>query len=338
SGLYSNIYVISYSEGASEETQDIYSQVIENISFLINVADTQVCSTSGNSCSSDLDCSYTTGEVCGSDKLKIMRDTRRIADMKDIAILIDAYGEENGTCSGTTTQTCELDADCPSSETCEVTVPTLSSGTAVRSLASSGWSSWVSTLGGAVNDDGIPVDPLNAYTTCTGYSSDTCVNTTTGAYSCPVDSHVYHYRAVGARDYEVGVELEYTASSWVNVVDSSTTDNVAFYTSSFCDGNIYGTSSTCGDGIIGTNVGADGVSGTSDDSTETCEIGDLLAQACTTESGLAGTANADCNSTCSGYTLSASATCSATSCGDGVINGTEICDDGANNGEYGYCG
>ncbi len=329
SGLYSNILVISYNEGASDVTKAVYDQMLENLSFLTNVTDTPVCSTTAStSCSADADCP--SGETCLDDKAKIMRDTARLGDIKDVSIAVDAYSADNKTCSSTTSQSCDADSDCPGDETCEVTVPALSSGTSVRSLASSAWSSWQETLGGAVDATSLPTDPLNAYAACSGYDSATCVNQTSGSYSCPAGSFVYHYRSVGSRDYEVTTELEYTALSWVNDVDADSTDNVTFYTSSYCDGDVYGSSSTCGDGIIGTS---------SSGANETCEIGQVHAETCTTADGSTGTANATCNSTCSGYdAVPAGATCTATSCGDGIVNGTEECDDGAKNGEYGYCG
>jgi cysteine-rich repeat protein len=305
-GLYSNIFVITYNEGASEETIAIYEQMLESASFLLNVS------------SED-------------DQDKITRDAQRLGDLKDIAIAVAAYGEENRACSETSSQSCSEDSDCPGDETCEAIVPTLSAGTAVRALASSAWGSWNSTFGGALDDDSLPTDPLNTYATCDGYNADTCVNQTTGAYSCPDGSQVYHYRAVGEHNYELATDLEYTASAWVNDLDDDTADAVTFYTSSYCDGDVYGVSSSCGDGIIGTN---------SSGATEVCEIGDVNAQSCATDDGNAGTANAECNSDCSGYTLSSDAVCSAGTCGDGVVDTTlgEECDDGSFNGDYGYCG
>lgn len=330
SGLYSNIVVVTYNEGASEETRSIYEQMLESLTFLLNVSNDGTCSASGNACTQDDQCTTESGEYCVSDKLAILRDTDRLADMKDISIFVDAYGEANRTCSSTASQSCTADADCPDSETCEAIVPALSSGTAVRSLASSVWSSWTSTLGGALGDD-LPTDPLNVYAACDGYDSATCVNQTTGAYMCPVDSHVYHYRSVGDRAYELAVDLEYTRLPWVNDIDADATDAVTIRTSSYCDGDVYGTSSFCGDGIIGTN---------SDGTTEVCELGDLSASTCTMTDGGSGVANASCNSSCTGYELSADAVCLAGTCGDGVVDASagETCDDGALNGAYGYCG
>jgi cysteine-rich repeat protein len=321
-GLYSNIVVISYNEGASEETQNVYEQIIANVTFLTNVADSAVCSDDGSACSSDLDCGGIA--VCGSDKLKITRDTQRLADLQNLSLLVTAYGEENMTCSDTATQTCSSDADCPADETCEAIVPALSSGTDVRSLSSSAWSSWNETLGGALDAGPLPTDPLNTYTACSGYDSATCVNTTTDAYICPSGSHVYHYRAIGDRSYGLGTDLEYRDLNWVDDLEDASNDTVSFSTSGYCSNTVYGTSSLCGDGIIGAS--------------ETCETGDTNAIACTTADGAAGSEDQVCNISCTGWTLPADAVCTAGGCGNGVIEAGESCDDGSLNGEYGYCG
>jgi cysteine-rich repeat protein len=304
--LYSNIVVISYNEGASDETKNIYEQMIANAGFLTNVADS-------------------------AERLEIAHDTQRLSDLKDIASAVDVYGEESRTCSSTVTQTCAEDADCPDDETCEAIVPALSSGTAVRALASSAWGSWTSTFGGALNGDTLPVDPLNTYAECSGYDSATCVNQATGAYSCPVGSHVYHYRSVGTRAYELATDLEYTTLPWADPIESDSTDNVTFYTSSYCDGDVYGISSSCGDGIIGIN---------SDGTTEVCEVGDINADPCRTADDISGTVNASCDSDCLGYTAASDAVCNTGTCGNGVVDIDlgELCDDGEFNGKYGYCG
>lgn len=321
-GLYSNIVVISYNEGASEETKNIYDQMIADVAFMTNVADSAVCSDDGSSCSSDMDCTGTA--VCGSDKLKITRDTERLADLQNLSLLVTAYGEENMTCSDTTTQTCSADADCPDGETCEAIVPTLLSGTDVRSISSSAWSSWDNTLGGALGEGSLPVDPLNAYEACSGYDSATCVNTTTDEYICPTGSHVYHYRAIGERSYGLATDLEYRDLNWVDDLEDASNDTVSFSTSGYCSDTIYGTSSLCGDGIVGAS--------------ETCETGDTNAVVCTMEDGSAGTENQNCNSSCNGWTLPDTAVCTAGECGNGVVDAGEDCDDGSLNGEYGYCG
>ncbi len=73
----------------------------------------------------------------------------------------------------------------------------------------------------------------------------------------------------------------------------------------------------CGDSVIQAGLG------------ETC---DSNSQSCTTSTGYAGTES--CNGSCTGF-----GTCSTTEfCGDSVINGTEVCDDGSSlNGQPNQC-
>lgn len=363
--MYSNIIAVSYNESASEETQAIYAGMLASATFLHNVANVAFCYTNGventNTCSADSDCPaeeitavcntrerfcYSGTEktttrcasntdcadveptiVCGNDKDKITRDAKRLEDSRTIAAAVSAYGTENGTCSATTAQTCTESSECPGTETCEAIVPTLASGTDIRSLSSSAWGSWTQTLGGAIGT--LPTDPLNTYAACLeGDNAATCVNETTDVYTCPENSYVYHYRAVGDRDFEVGLQLEYR-NGWANAIDSSTTDSVTYAVNTYCNDTAYGASSSCGDGIIGTNA--------TTSRAERCEIGDVQAKVCTTEDGLRGAQNDICNDSCTGYVADSTAVCTAGSCGDGVINNTETCDDGSANGTYGHC-
>ena len=357
--MYANMFAVSYNEGASEDTLAMYDMVVESLAFAINVDDDRLCYASGAlvtdsdgntvACSSDLDCDVESGQECGSVKLKLMRDITRLGDVKDVGRAIDAYGDENGACSDTTAQSCTEDSECPDGETCNPLVPTLPSGTFVASLASSAWESWGTMLGGALGED-LPVDPLNDYSSCgddatafAAFNATSCVNETTGAYACPEDSYAYHYRAVGSDGFELYAALEYGSETWFGDYDDDATDAYDYFAAesgsgdSFCDGDTYGASTLCGDGVVGSG--------------ETCEIGDTgSASACdldeTDDSDGNGDATDDedgvvnqiCNSTCTGYEASATATCTATSCGNGVVDGSEECDDGAQNGRYGYCG
>ncbi|MBU4315146.1 IPT/TIG domain-containing protein [Patescibacteria group bacterium] len=313
--LYSNMIVISYNLGASDETVDIYDQLVENISFVTNVGDLSLChdSIAGSDsglCVSDLDCS--TGSTCGSSKKKLVRDIDRLNDITDLASSIAS------------------------------TTPQLVSGTYVRSLDASAWTSWDDVLADEIGDS-IEPDPLNAYNGCgagaySSYDSETCVNQTTGAYVCPVGSYTYHYRALGSDGYMLGAELEFQSGTWATDIDLDTTDNRQINIGAlgsgdgfangpaFCNGTtVWGVSSTCGDGIVGSG--------------ETCEIGDTsVGASCTTSTSLSGFYVTECNSTCTGYTTPTDALCDPLSCGNGVIEGAEQCDDGSLNGSYGFCG
>lgn len=350
--LYSNIYVISYNEGASEDAINIYNQMLENWSFVINLEDTNLChdgtAYTSTVCSSDLDCDTGAGEFCASDKDKIRRDTARLADMTTIQSTLNGYGNQNGLCSATTSQSCETSADCPAGETCQSSYPALQSGTFVRSISASAWSSWDDNLGALLGV--LPDDPLNDYVECgegttnADHSAETCVNEALGEYICPEESFVYHYRSEGAFGYSITSELEYESSAnsaWASDIDQDASDNLeivvgnaatgsgnGFSTSAaFCDGSSYGDSDICGDGIVGSGeaceVGQEGPTGSSCDSD-----GDGI------DDGFRSTI---CNASCTAFEVSDAAACVPYSCGNGLIEGTEICDDGSLNGSYGFC-
>lgn len=348
--LYANIYVISYNEGASEDTIAVYNQVLENFHFATNVASDGLCYDASDAptdtvCDDDSDCDGDAGEYCGDDVAKLRRDTQRLADMTDMTATVAAYGAENGQCSATTSQFCSEDSECPSGETCEAIAPALSSGTYVRGLAASTWASWTDALEAALDGDALSTDPLNTYSACSeGYNASTCVDEARGAYTCPENSYAYHYRALGAQNYAVYADLEFGDGVWVNDIASTdaagtiviggasaSTTASGFSTSLFCDGSTYGTSTYCGDGVIG--------------GSEVCEVGDLggTAEACdadTTDSDTTenGTRSQVCNSACTAWTTDTSITCAVATCGNGVVDSGEECDDGDNNGRYGYCG
>ncbi|RMD51147.1 DUF4215 domain-containing protein [Candidatus Parcubacteria bacterium] len=321
--LYPNIFVISYNEGASEETKNIFEQLLENISFNTNLDDTNLCLDSGSYtdtvCDTDLDCS--SGETCADEVGKIQRDMRRLLDMKTIATVIDGYQADN---DGYT--------------------PALESGTYVAPISASMWPSWSDILPSLLGTS-IPSDPINEYSDCSSedydFDSDTCVDHTRGAYMCPEGSYIYHYRAFGEDGYYLTSELEYNDASWYADIDDDTSDNEYIVvgagsgasakgfssTPAFCDGSVYGVSTTCGDGIVG--------------GSEVCEIGDTDSELCDYDGdGVAddGTITTKCNSSCSGYEEDSDAVCSPFECGNGIVEDGEECDDGSFNGEYGYCG
>lgn len=349
--LYSNMFIISYNSGASQETIDIYNQLLSNLSFNTDMEDTGLCIDSSGSytddvCSSDQDCDWANSEVCGDDQGKIQRDLTRLTDVTDIVEAIEDYGESHGYCSSTTSQTCTADSQCPESETCEPAVPTLRSGSFVAGLTSSAWSSWneqfASELGVA-----LPSDPINGYVNCgegtdnTAYDADTCVNQTLGEYLCPLsETNVYHYRAYGPGGYYLGAELEYRATSWNDSIDQDISDdaNLRVYartgsgdgfvgTSYFCNDTRWGAETSCGDGVIG--------------GSEVCEVGDAVeAELCDYDGD--GTADDGsiaqvCASDCLTTEDDPAASCKAFECGNGVVDAGETCDDGSLNGSYGYC-
>ncbi|MBT3231116.1 hypothetical protein HN358_05075 [Candidatus Uhrbacteria bacterium] len=314
--LYPNIVIVSYNYGASSTAVEIYDMFIENMSLVNNIDDTAMCYRStdgdyGDSCTSDLDCT-TVGYECADEKSKLMRDMDRLGDVTDIASYMGG------------------------------TIPQIESGSFVRSLTSSVWTSWNDVLADELGVS-VAADPLNQYILCgTGrysdYDSETCVNEITGQYLCPVDSRTYHYRTYGDAGYVIGAELEFEQGSWVPDIDNNIYDDYQILIggsgtgdgfqngAAFCDGStVWGSSDICGDGIVG--------------SAETCEIGDTTSGAAcdSDEDGVNdGYILNNCNSECSGY--DATLECEVLSCGNGVLEAGEECDDGSLNGSYGFCG
>jgi cysteine-rich repeat protein len=101
----------------------------------------------------------------------------------------------------------------------------------------------------------------------------------------------------------------------------------------FCAGSIVGSSTVCGDGIKGPN--------------EACEIGDVSVAQCTPSGGPtnSGHQNLSCindNGTCrfqtSAEASAKGSSCVPAQCGNGVVEGSEQCDDGALNGTINHCG
>ncbi|MFA6130858.1 MAG: IPT/TIG domain-containing protein [Patescibacteria group bacterium] len=353
SALYPNIYILSYNEGASDDTIEIFNQIVANLSLMTNVSSAGFCTIVNNkwtiggaytttTCSSDFDCGV--GETCGDVRSKIQRDAARLTDLRTIENALAVYGASNGTCSATTSQRCTKSSDCPTDESCTPSYPQLESGTYVRSLVVSSWSSWNEAFGKTLGTT-LPLDPINEAPACgvadssfESYEADTCVNTTTGAYLCPLNSYAYHYRSLGPNDFDLTAELEYRLADWVYDIDTSTTydlivggntsTKVEGFTggTAYCDSStVYGSSSSCGDGIVGSG--------------ETCELGEVgPLVSCTDSAGFSGTSTQVCNATCKGWTLPTGATCTAYSCGNGLVESGEICDDGSLNGTYGFCG
>lgn len=303
--LYANVYAISYNEGANDDTIEIYNQMVENLKFAVNVDDVTMC---GDEVAN-----------CASGREYLQRDLRRLTDMTDLRSTVIDYKSINGV------------------------VPSLPSGTFVRSLTSSIWESWNSILGGALQAT-LAADPINDYLACAeagyeAYDAETCVNELTGTYVCPLASQAYHYKAVGDNEAYVYADLEYTGGTWVNPIENSSLDGVTlsvgnssavasgFTPTAFCDGtSIYGASTSCGDGVVGGD--------------EICELGQLggTTSECQTLDGLSGTRAQVCDAVCTGYTDNLDGACVVATCGDGVVDLLEECDDGSLNGVYGFCG
>ncbi len=357
--LRPNIYILSYNQNASTETTQIFDQLISNFNLLADIADgsPKVCAgagVAGKACVSDIDCG--TAGVCLDNKGKIARDMQRLTDVNRYARSIETYAAQNGTCSATTTKACKLSADCPQGESCVPLVPSLAAGTFVPGLVASTWPSWSTILGGEI--PGIGTDPINRYVsneegvpTCPGGTKEngTCYNEPSRTYVCKEGSHVYHFTresGVADKSYRLIASLEYGQAKWeyavptysLGIVEFDVDPNTAgalpagFVKSpQYCNDSARGGSSICGDGIVG--------------GTETCEVGQITGtRDCSLPDGPDAGTEADvgkltqrCAASCRAVEDQPGAICAPAVCNNGVIDPGEECDDGVDNGRYGFC-
>jgi cysteine-rich repeat protein len=230
--LYSNVYVVSYNDGATAVTRQIYDALIQSLSFNANLtqdisgtcedASRNVVTGAGGlavSCAADWQCGAYGGNLrCANFKAKIQRDLIRIGDFQIISRALESAKTRDGK------------------------YPVLASGSYLAGFSTSLWPSWKDALEKTIAPQGgsLPKDPLNRFVTCgrcakggtacsanadcrtdgdtceaqSGYDPVTCWNEQTRAYLCPIDgtnptSHLYAYSAVdqGAR-YQLASEFE----------------------------------------------------------------------------------------------------------------------------------
>jgi len=151
--FYPNIYLISYSDGASSETINIYNQMLSNWKFNINIEELKnesLCRDNLNvSCLYDSDCPG--GDYCLSQKARLLRDVKRIRYLRDVEGLLENYAEGH------------------------YQYPLLEAGTFIPGQTISVWPSWQGTLGNALGR-ALPLDPVNRIGKCEGYDPKTCWN------------------------------------------------------------------------------------------------------------------------------------------------------------------
>ncbi len=332
SSLYTNVYLISYNEGAHPDTIEIYNQLVNNWKFNINLDNNKLCKDPGGDgvlgsgddggfdvgegetqviCSADLDCPAFTVDgasrqsLCESPKDKLARDMKRLIDLQTIKSAVERYNEARGF------------------------PPKLEAGTYVRGITTSKWDSW-SVLG---NELGIslPNDPLNKFFGCTDpYNSDTCWNLSEQTYKCPALSHIYQYKFIPATGfYEIGTDLEYyevdargrvnPSYSWYGSPLPPSTWYKRYEDT--CTATLYRSTGLCGDGTINTG--------------EDCEVGQSRTQNCDPDgdgplSDTDGRQSQMCDmATCRWPTTWT--TC-LTNCGNGVLDAGEECDRGPGGG------
>lgn len=146
--LYTNIYLISYTQDSESATVDIFGQILSHWKFSTNISGNGSCtSTQAGSTATSTACTYDTecsqDEYCTSQKAQVVRDTKRFADLADFETALESYKEKNGT------------------------YPKLASGSYLPNTTISTWPSWQETLGQMLGVP-LPVDPVNKLGTCSG--------------------------------------------------------------------------------------------------------------------------------------------------------------------------
>jgi hypothetical protein len=172
--FYTNIFIISYTQSQQADTPDIFGQLLKNFKFNTNFFDLGACSTTTtNSCLSNKDCP--SGEYCNSQKAKVVRDVKRLADLTEMQAQLDTYKNAKGT------------------------YPSALAGTYLASKSLSTWNSWQENFAKELGTV-LPVDPINQLGACPGYDAATCWNSSNKTFATdisqailPSGSHVYAY-------------------------------------------------------------------------------------------------------------------------------------------------
>ncbi|MBU1036919.1 IPT/TIG domain-containing protein [Patescibacteria group bacterium] len=160
STAYTDIYLMSYNSGASPITQEIFNQLIQNWKFNTNITDKEI-------------------------KEKVIKDTKRLADLSFIANTLEGYYQTHN-----------------------YQYPALSGGSYLPGMSTSKWPSWSETLGVELGVS-LPIDPANIFGNCSDcdpdtdplcqfYDPQTCwnpeVNGGQGAFACDNNSYFYRYQ------------------------------------------------------------------------------------------------------------------------------------------------
>lgn len=210
--LWSQIYLISYNEGADDITKNIYAQMAKFMKFNTGSWETgglpNVGSCKDNpsyACRDNSDCEAVGAGACLSSKGKITRDTKRLSDLQDINWLLNDYYNQKR-CSNDKFTTCYSNAQCYGGGTCGNYYPDLPAGTYISARSFSVWPSWQATLGNVLGS-ALPVDPLNNGTSADAFSNDgygfngcsdpydpiTCWDDVAKKMACPTGVKAYAY-------------------------------------------------------------------------------------------------------------------------------------------------
>jgi hypothetical protein len=208
--LYTNIYVLSYYQEVGTETADIFGQILKNWKFNFNVLEQGPGICLGRalpSCQADSDCAAAnkkaqcfngscvqycqlstecsvSGTYCDSNKNRLVRDVKRLADMQEMTLVFSELLASNKS------------------------YPKLAKGSYLPGRSVSVWSSWTDSLSKEMGRQ-LPKDPINKLGLCAAnFDAITCWDEKSKSFATdftnpvlPTDSlaYVYSYKADQAR-------------------------------------------------------------------------------------------------------------------------------------------
>lgn len=173
--FFTNIFVISYNQDAEKSTEDIFGQILANWNFNNNILTAGLCSDATTVCTYASSCS--TGHYCKSSHEIAVRDTKRLADLYELNLLLDDYRKEHGN-----------------------KCPLIESGSYMPNKSISTWPSWQETLGKILGAN-LPFDPINKMGPCAGYNPGTCWNESTKRFADPTPADANFDLPAGSLSY-----------------------------------------------------------------------------------------------------------------------------------------
>lgn len=263
--IYNNIYSFSVNEGASDDSKNVLSQILDSLQFNLNMSNYGYCladsvsnnrklsmseeeqmmlNNNGLTCANDFDCRDTNGTplsgtngVCSNAKTKLFRDIDRVDRIASVQSSLASYFNNNWT---------KFDFK-----------GALKGGTYIPGYTVSVWPSWNDTLAKITNQSSLPQDNINTWSACSDSEaeSQTCWNAGSLTYSCPAYSSVFEYEFVsntasGKPSFMLHAPLEFLPINSHFVTDKGINTST-FTTDPYCQSDVLSLKAgTCGDGVI----------------------------------------------------------------------------------------